>query len=179
MGGILTDAEGRTSLDGLWAAGEVTSTGAHGANRLASNSLLEAVVFASRIAEHIQGLLPTPKLNDWSGQSEESDDVMTIEDSPSLKKLRAIMSERVGVVRDRDGLLSAIREIAALQASGNRLRFANIVATAKLIAVGALMREESRGAHYRADFPDERPELRKRTYMTLADADAAIREITE
>jgi L-aspartate oxidase len=76
-------------------------------------------------------------------------------------------------------LVSAIREIAGLQASGNRLRFANIVAAAKMIAVGALMREESRGAHYRADFPEERPALKKRTFMTLADADAVIRELTE
>ena len=58
MGGILTDADGPHSLDGLWACGEVTSTGAHGANRLASNSLLEAVVFAARIADDISGLLP-------------------------------------------------------------------------------------------------------------------------
>ncbi|WP_099866471.1 L-aspartate oxidase [Pararhizobium haloflavum] len=177
MGGILTDAQGRTSLDGLWAAGEVTSTGAHGANRLASNSLLEAVVFAARIAEDIQGLLPTPKLNDWGGLSEESDDVFTIEDSPPLKRLRAIMSDKVGVVRERGALVAAIREIAELQAAGNRLRFANIVATAKLIAVAALKREESRGSHYRSDFPETAPGRPSRSYLTLQDADAVIRDI--
>jgi L-aspartate oxidase len=179
MGGILTDAQGRTSLDGLWAAGEVTSTGAHGANRLASNSLLEAVVFAARIADDIQGLLPTPKLNDWSGQSEESDDVVTVEDSPPLKRLRRIMSEKVGVIRNREGLVEALREIATLEATGNRLRFANIVATAKLIAAGALMREESRGGHYRSDHPHEGDAWKKRSFMTLAQADAVIESVTD
>lgn len=179
MGGILTDAQGRTSLDGLWAAGEVTSTGAHGANRLASNSLLEACVFAARIAEDIQGLLPTPRQMDWAGRSEDSDDVVTVEDSPPLKRLREIMSAHAGVIRDRDGLLAAIREIDELQAAGNRLRFANIVATAKLITVAALQREESRGSHFRSDFPDADPACRKRSHLTLAEADAAIRELVE
>ncbi len=94
---FLTDGEGRTSLDGLWAAGEVTSTGVHGANRLASNSLLEAVVFAARIAEDIQGLLPSPKLTPWPAGEMPSDDIVTEEDSPELKQLRLLMTAEMGV----------------------------------------------------------------------------------
>jgi L-aspartate oxidase len=178
MGGLMTDADGRTSLDGLWAAGEVTSTGAHGANRLASNSLLEAVVFAARIAEDIQGLLPTPKLNDWGGTLDPSDDIVTIEDSPALKQLRAVMSAEVGVVRDRAGLIRAISTIAGLQTTSNRVRFANIAAAARLIAVAALRREESRGGHWRADFPLPSDQFRQRSFLTLDDADRVVAELT-
>lgn len=179
MGGILTDAEGRTSVDGLWAAGEVTSTGVHGANRLASNSLLEAVVFAARIAENIKGMLPEPKLGDWGKKADESDDLVTVEDSPALKTLRKLMSAHVGVIRDRDGLRTAIRAIAALERDNSRMRFHNIVTTAKLIAVGAYLREESRGGHFRSAFPEQRKEWQHRTYMTLAQADEVVAELTE
>lgn len=179
MGGVLTDADGRTTLDGLWAAGEVGSTGVHGANRLASNSLLEAVVFAARIAADIQGLLPAPKLANWGDPVDESDDVVTAEDSPELKRLRRIMSEQVGVIRERAGLQAAIREIAALERANSRIRFSNISVTAKMIAVAALKREESRGGHFRSDFPEPHEPWKHRTYLTLAEADEAVREIGE
>lgn len=179
MGGVLTDAEGRTSIDGLWAAGEVTSTGVHGANRLASNSLLEAVVFAARIAENIKGMLPEPKTEDWGKNAGESDDLVTVEDSPALTTLRKLMSAHVGVIRDRDGLKQAIRAIAALERDNSRMRFHNIVTTAKLIAVGAYLREESRGGHFRSDFPEQRKEWKRRTYMTLAEADQVVAELAE
>lgn len=179
MGGVLTDADGRTSLDGLWAAGEVTSTGVHGANRLASNSLLEAVVFAGRIAENIQGLLPMPKLEDWSGSVGESDDLVTVEDSPELKRLRAVMSEHVGVIRDREGLRTAIREIVALERKNARVRFSNIATTAKMIAVGAYLREESRGGHYRSDFTATEAAWQHRTFLTLDKVSEIAAEIAE
>lgn len=179
MGGILTDAEGRTSIDGLWAAGEVTSTGVHGANRLASNSLLEAVVFAARIAENIQGMLPAPRQGNWAGNAGESDDLVTIEDSPQLRELRRIMSAHAGVVRDRAGLMTAARAIAALERNTPRLRFSNIVTTAKLIVAGALAREESRGSHFRRDFPEPDARWKRRTFMTLAEADRIFADVTE
>lgn len=179
MGGVLTDAEGRTSIDGLWAAGEVTSTGVHGANRLASNSLLEAVVFAGRIADNIKGMLPEPKTGDWGQNAGESDDLVTLEDSPALKTLRRLMSAHAGVIRNRDGLVEAIRTISRLERENTRMRFHNIVTTAKLIAVGAYLREESRGGHFRADFPEQRKAWQRRTYTTLEDADRLVAELSE
>ncbi len=179
MGGVLTDAEGRTSIDGLWAAGEVASTGVHGANRLASNSLLEAVVFAARIAESIKGSMPAAKLVGWGNTDGESDDPVTLADSPQLKALRRLMSDHVGVVRNREGLAHAIRRIAELERENTRLRFTNIVTTAKLIAAGAWARTESRGGHYRSDYPAADPAFQHRTYMTLDEADRIIAALAE
>ncbi len=177
MGGVAVDADGRTSLDGLWAAGEVTSSGVHGANRLASNSLLEAVVFAGRIAESIKGMLPESALYEWPKTAGENDDLVTIEDSPELKDLRGLMSRHAGVIRDQDGLKLLIRELVGLERKRARVRFSNIVATAKLIAVGAYLRTESRGAHMRADHPTPEEALRRRTYLTLKEADRIAAEL--
>ncbi len=176
MGGIFTDAEGRTSLDGLWACGEVTSTGAHGANRLASNSLLEAVVFAARIADDISGLLPIPLSHAMIDRPSTIPEVT--DDEPSLTRLRRLMSDHVGVIRNRAGLVRALRGLAELAAGPHSPRLANTLATARLIAAAALKREESRGGHYRDDFPAERPEWRHRTFMTLGEADAISAEAT-
>ncbi len=179
MGGVLTDGEGRTSIDGLWAAGEVTSTGVHGANRLASNSLLEAVVFAARIAENIKGMLPEPKITDWGKNAGENDDPVTLEDSPSLTKLRRTMSDNVGVIRSRDSLIRAIREIAILERGNTRLRLTNILTTAKLITAAALLRTESRGGHYRSDCPETVAGWKHRTFLTLAEADRVVADVAE
>ncbi len=178
MGGVLTDADGRTTLDGLWACGEVTSTGAHGANRLASNSLLEAVVFAGRIAADISGLLPTPKTNPWIDRSGERDAVEGEGDTEAMTKLRRIMSADVGVIRNGEGLKDAIRQIAALERINRSARFRNTLTTAKMIATAALKREESRGGHFREDFPQEKPEWHHRTFMTLDEANAVVAEVT-
>lgn len=177
MGGVAVDADGRTSLDGLWAAGEVTSSGVHGANRLASNSLLEAVVFAGRIAESIKGMLPESALYEWAKSAGENDDLVTVEDSPELKDLRSLMSRHAGVIRDEAGLKLLIRELVGLERKRPRVRFSNIVSTAKLIAVGAYLRTESRGAHMRADHPAPQGEQRHRTYLTLKDANRIAAEL--
>jgi L-aspartate oxidase len=178
MGGIAVDADGRTSLDGLWAAGEVTSTGVHGANRLASNSLLEAVVFAGRIADSIKGMLPESKLFEWPKSAGENDDLVTLEDSAELKELRGLMSAHAGVIRNQEGLKTLIRALVRLERERPRVRFSNITATAKLIAVGALQRQESRGAHMRSDYPAADEAWHHRTYLTLREADRIAAEIT-
>ncbi len=167
MGGILTDANGRTTLDGLWACGETSSTGAHGANRLASNSLLEAVVFAARAAADIGEHLPMPEIM----QPVAEPNGLGVADPQAVAELRRIMAADVGVVRDAAGLRRALAAIEALQARDGSMRFRNMLTTAKLIAAAALMRTESRGGHYRSDFPEPDPAWRHRTFITLDDAD--------
>ena len=177
MGGILTDAQGRSTVDGLWACGEVASTGAHGANRLASNSLLEAVVFGARVARDISASLPMAK------PVKPRQILATAGDSQSDKaeqKLRQTMAADVGVVGDAESLTNALATIVALEqdAHGDR-RLANMLSTAKLIAAAALQRQESRGAQFRSDYPTPNDQLAKRSYLTLADANAIAREAAE
>jgi L-aspartate oxidase len=171
MGGILTDANGRTSLDGLWAAGEAASTGAHGANRLASNSLLEAVVFAARIATDIASVIPetrglpknpAPSIAPDSG----------VEINAGERRLRELMSANVGVIRSGRGLADALAEIADLEARASSKDLRDMAISALLIAAAAYSRTESRGAHFRSDFPQADPSQARRSYLTLADARA-------
>ncbi len=178
MGGVHVDSVGRTTLDGLWACGEVTSTGAHGANRLASNSLLEAVVFAARVAEDIHGLLPSHKMAQWTGTSGSETIAPAEEDVEAIHRLRATMSRHVGVVRDRAGLSEALATIEELASHRHSPQVTNALVAAKLVAAGAFGREESRGGHYRSDFPEPNPDLAKRTFMTLDQADQIAEQAT-
>jgi L-aspartate oxidase len=169
MGGVATDANGRTSLEGLWAAGEVASTGAHGANRLASNSLLEAAVYAARIAEDIGGLAPSSHA---LGETIPAPRVgePTAVDPAREQALRSLMSANVGVMRDGAGLRHALATIARLERESTASPALRNMATAALmVAAAALRREESRGGHYRADFPNADP-VARRTFLTLVDA---------
>jgi L-aspartate oxidase len=165
MGGVHTDARGRTSLAGLWAAGEVASTGVHGANRLASNSLLEAVVFAARVAEDISAMSsPTlrqrsstePRLNFGSA-------------STGVHDLRALMSQHVGVIRNSDGLATALGRISRIEREAKSASLRNMATAALLVAAAAFARRESRGAHERGDYPRPDSALARRTFLTLAE----------
>ncbi|MCX2723750.1 L-aspartate oxidase [Roseibium salinum] len=181
MGGVLTDANGRTSLDGLWAAGEVASTGAHGANRLASNSLLEAVVFAARIAEDIQGLMPTPRSAFWNEMDDEPGlpTQRNVEEREAITVLRETMSRNVGVLRDADSLKAALADIARSEKVCVRQSIRNMMVAGKIIAASALKRQESRGGHFRNDFPEENPDMAKRSYTTLKEVEAITAEALE
>jgi L-aspartate oxidase len=178
MGGVLTDANGRTSIDGLWAAGEVTSTGAHGANRLASNSLLEAVVFAARIARDIGGLLPAPHVRAAFGGTVPQAGGTVGAPSADEQELRRLMSANVGVVRNGAGLAHALREFAALERRTRLATTRDMALAALLIAAAAWRRTESRGGHFRSDFPHADPKQATRSYLTLGDAFAIAQRAT-
>jgi L-aspartate oxidase len=163
MGGVATDLDGRTTLPGLFAAGECACTGAHGANRLASNSLLEAAVFGTRAGRAAADFVdprtapppasPAPDLPDGA-----------------LQSLRALMSRDAGVVRDGSGLRRLLAEIDALErAHGPALP----LVAARLVAEGALTRRESRGAHHRLDCPASASPVRRRVTLAPARAVAA------
>ena len=118
MGGILTDAQGRSTVDGLWACGEVASTGAHGANRLASNSLLEAVVFGARVARDIAAMLPSALPHDpgaMRGSATSGSAAKRRERQAPSSRLRLAMAAEVGVIRDEHSLLKAIATIGAIE----------------------------------------------------------------
>ncbi|MBV8700608.1 MAG: L-aspartate oxidase [Bradyrhizobium sp.] len=165
MGGIAVDARGRSSVQGLWAAGEVSCTGAHGANRLASNSLLEAVVYAARIAEDILGCeIPSP-----AHLAEQPVPRNCAFPALAAQNLRAMMTSHVGVVRDRERLAEAVRSFAAIERDTGNIALRNMAITALLVAAAAFARRESRGGHYRSDHPTESP-LARRTMTTLVQA---------
>jgi L-aspartate oxidase len=159
MGGIAAALDGRTSVAGLYAAGECASTGLHGANRLASNSLLEAAVcgdLAGRAAaqEADPDSEPLPAVAPPELPAE------------AMRELRAAMSDHAGVIRDQEGLTALVDAIDALEAGHGR---ALPLVSARLVALGALRRRESRGGHFRADYPCMASPAR-RTLLTLADA---------
>ncbi|HVT15456.1 MAG TPA: L-aspartate oxidase [Thermoanaerobaculia bacterium] len=250
MGGVAVDANGRTSLPGLWACGEVAATGAHGANRLASNSLLEALVFGARVAADLCGGEPAsgggepwvagdgeelwtvaerepgtgagrePRpgpghgaavLEAWeaweageageasgasaAGAGRPEGGAAVTEPAPAELALavRRLMWERVGLVRDAGGLRSALRDLDRLAArcrgaradrgrgqdGASAVAFGearNLLAAGRLVAAAALARRESRGGHFRSDYPAPDPSWRRRQFVTAAADGSALCE---
>jgi L-aspartate oxidase len=168
MGGVWTDLDGRSTVPGLYAAGEVACTGVHGANRLASNSLLEALVFGARAGramsahadEVVEGSAERPAL---------------LAPETTEKELRELTWEYCGITRDRNGLEAAVNALdrAIWEAVGEPslrvVELRNMHEVAGLIARCALWREESRGAHYRTDFPEKREEFQRASAISRPD----------
>ncbi|WP_339143357.1 L-aspartate oxidase [Pseudoalteromonas galatheae] len=167
-GGVMTDFNGRTDIDNLYAIGEVAYTGLHGANRMASNSLLECIVFAHAAAKDILAKIdkrPEPStLPDWD-ESRVSDSDEEVVITHNWHELRLFMWDYVGIVRSTKRLERALRRVELLQqeihdyyanfrVSNNLLELRNLVQVAELIIRSALERKESRGLHYTIDFPD-------------------------
>src|SRR6201996_152496 len=164
MGGIATGIEGRTSLPGLWAVGECASTGLHGANRLASNSLLEGLVFGARVADDVRDQLAAGAMRGVPPAPERFA-------SPAPPHvLRGAMSRDVALERNEEGLRDALGVIARLETTSTEPALLNMTAAAKLVTAAALARTESRGGHWRTDHPQTGAEG-TRTFMTLADAE--------
>lgn len=179
IGGVQTDVQGRTTIPGLFACGEVASTGVHGANRLASNSLLEGIVFGQRIAKALASL-PVPERHsaspaddpsvllsglrtDGGKQAAGGDWVLPkpLEyTDPRLRELQTLMWTHVGIVRDGAGMLTASRRLAELatQTGPGEYELSNMIAAAGLVTQSALAREESRGSHFRTDYPEANPD---------------------
>ena len=164
MGGIAVDAEGRSSVPGLWACGEAARTGLHGANRLASNSLLEAMVCARGVAASVAAAstAPPPSLPRTVAR------LPDLPSKPDPAPLRSTVSEAVGVLRDRAGLLSGIETLLPIVRGAGPQSDPALVAL--MIAVAALDRRESRGGHYRTDWAESDPWQAKSRSLTLADA---------
>ncbi len=168
MGGVWTNERGATSLKCLYASGEVACTGVHGANRLASNSLLEAIVFSARIAEDLKAQsVITPSAH--TPQSIEKNNASFEDDAQIIADVRQVMQNDVGVIRNGEGLKNAVNILAKRQAAASSLHAKNMILTAQFMAYGALLRAESRGAHERIDYPHIDEKWRKHTMLTLND----------
>ncbi len=177
MGGVAVDEKGRGSLDGLYACGEVACTFVHGANRLASNSLLEALVYAEAIAADLaqDGAGAPAGLEDCPGLSQG----MEAGKEPILRaQLRQLMYDRLGLVRDEEGMREALRQLAGFAgAIPPRTPLAAHVLVASMIALSALRRPESRGAHFRLDHPKPEEEARHSFYTLDSFRAAAAGEL--
>jgi L-aspartate oxidase len=155
MGGVVTDLDGRTTIPGMYACGEVACTGVHGANRLASNSLLEGLVFAERVSLDIRALsgpgVEAPRDVEW--------DVPVLRDRGAAQvaadAIRNTMWTYAGIDRTARGLRTAVAEVDAIEARlpVGATEELNMVQTARMIVQAALLRKESRGGHFRSDFP--------------------------
>jgi L-aspartate oxidase len=163
MGGVRTDTFGRSSIKGLYAAGEVSCTGVHGANRLASNSLLEGLVFGARAgeaaAEEASTEIKEAEPRDWDYGSEADWRI----DDGTRGEVKKIMWDRVGIVRDQTGLKESLADLSEIAARPLNTRSWNFVTLARLVAEAAIARRESRGAHYRSDYAETDSNLQHHT----------------
>ena len=167
MGGIAVDGDGRSTVQGLWACGEAARTGLHGANRLASNSLMEAIVCAQWVAASLRGEIAGPRA---------ALPAETIPPAADPSAVRPILTHGLGVLRDHAGIARAIGSLYPLARSESAASDAALIGL--MIAVAAMRREESRGGHFRSDFPDTAASAVPSS-LTRAEALAAAREFAE
>ena len=171
MGGIAVDEWGRTSLEDLWACGETSATGVHGANRLASNSLLEALVYGSRVATDIANAKVSRPVARSAGSARRRQPARrnaSTTAAQALSDVRNVMYSNVGLVRNESGLREALARLDELVAAfGDAPELRNLLVVGELIAEAALARRESRGSHYRSDYPQADEAFAKRSFTRL------------
>jgi L-aspartate oxidase len=187
MGGVRTDLDGRASLQGLYAAGEVACTGVHGANRLASNSLLEGLVFGARAgrAAGLDHSREVARVHMGEAEAGAISETNTLEETERRrgtialsvrKRVRRLMWERVGILRAKDSIGRALFEFEQIARAPLSLASRNFLTVATIIARSALWREESRGAHFRLDYPAPDDEHWRRHSIISAEAGISASE---
>jgi len=173
-GGVKTDTLGQTNIPGLYAFGEVACTGVHGANRLASNSLLESLVFSSRAAESAVGYAWDEKLETMNLPVVEINDAETYE---IIIPLRSVMWKKAGIIRNGQGLTLALRKLDSLRKqlkamagdgiNADIIEARNMLLASRLIVSAALLRKESRGGHFREDYPEKSENWERRLILRI------------
>ena len=174
IGGIKVDTFGRTSVEGLFAAGEAACTGVHGANRLASNSLLECLVFGNRAAYGMYRDWRYLRLSFSELRLRREAAPVKVEERFSLEEVKRVMWEKVGIFRSAESLTSAIDRLSTVANSDSDWTVRNAATLGLAVAISAMRREESRGGHYRTDFPYEREELRHHSSFSLQDLERLL-----
>jgi len=176
MGGIRVNSWGETNIAGLFATGEVACTGVHGANRLASNSMLEVLVFSKRIvgkpSKEASTEVPTQRQGTEVHHSLSQKQIPKVVPPPSLSALQSLLWDKVGIIRNRESLTEAADTLAGWQNSlpppteRPSYELNNLALTGRLMTEAALLREESRGAHFRSDFPERSPDWQRHIVFT-------------
>ena len=181
IGGVKTDLEGKTSIEGLWCCGEVAATGIHGANRLASNSLLESMVFGRIVAKNINSL-PIKKVNkinpDFIRMHKEKTK-NRIRAKKYIWQLRSSMMRNIGIVRNHSSIIRGLHDILKIEreSKGLSAKLNDMILVSKFIIIGAYLRKESRGCHLRSDYKNTEDNFIMHFDLKFSDLDSKITEI--